>query len=147
MLIDELEEIYQKRQAIEKLYYNILRKKKELGNIKAIDYSKEKLQGGQIEDGNKLLNDIIHNEELEERLTEHIQDLKLKQAFLYLKIDKLSKFLSNDIRLLLICRYVLGENWYQISSRLNLALTHIHRLHRKAKDILKNVDKIHFKGL
>lgn len=108
MLIDELEEIYQKRQAIEKLYYSILRKKKELGNIKAIDYSKEKLQGGQIQDGNKLLNDIIHNEELEERLTEHIQDLKLKQAFLYLKIDKLSKFLSNDIRLILISRYVLG---------------------------------------
>ena len=140
MLIDELEEIYQKRQAIEKLYYSILRKKKELGNIKAIDYSKEKLQGGQLQDGNKLLNDIIHNEELEERLTEHIQDLKLKQAFLYLKIDKLSNFLSNDIRLLLICRYVLGENWEQVSSRLNLALTHVHRLHRKAKNILKNVD-------
>ena len=139
MLIDELEEIYQKRQVIEKLYYSILRKKKEFGNIKAIDYSKEKLQGGQIQDGNKLLNDIIYNEELEERLTEHIQDLKLKQAFLYLKIDKLSKFLSNDIRLLLICRYVLGENWEQVSSRLNLALTHVHRLHRKAKDILKNV--------
>ena len=140
MLIDELEEIYQKRQTIEKIYYNILGKENNLGDIKAIDYSKEKLQGGQIQDGNKLLNDIIHNEELEERLTEHIQDLKLKQAFLYLKIDKLSNFLSNDIRLLLICRYVLGENWEQVSSRLNLALTHVHRLHRKAKNILKNVD-------
>ena len=139
MLIDELEEIYQRRKNIEKLYYNILGKENNLGNIKAIDYSKEKLQGGQLQDGNKLLNDIIHIEELEEKLTEQIQDLKLKQAFLYLKIDKLSNFLSNDIRLILICRYVLGENWEQVSSRLNLALTHVHRLHRKAKDILKNV--------
>ena len=147
MLIDELEEIYQKRQTIEKIYYNILGKENNLGDIKAIDYSKEKLQGGQLQDGNKLLNDIIHIEELEEKLTEQIQDLKLKQAFLYLKIDKLSNFLSNDIRLILICRYVLGENWEQVSSRLNLALTHVHRLHRKTKDILKNVDKIHFKGL
>lgn len=140
MLIDELEEIYQKRQTIEKIYYNILGKENNLGDIKAIDYSKKKLQGGQLQDGNKLLNDIIHIEELEERLTEQIQDLKLKQAFLYLKIDKLSKFLSNDIRLILISRYVLGEDWYQISLRLNLALGHLHRLHRKAKEILKNVD-------
>ena len=73
-------------------------------------------------------------------MTEHIQDLKLKQAFLYLKIEKLSNFLSNDIRLILICRYVLGEDWEQISSRLKLSKSYIWGRHRKAKNILKNVD-------
>ena len=43
MLIDELEEIYQKRQVIEKLYYNILRKKKRAWKYKSDRLFKRKV--------------------------------------------------------------------------------------------------------
>lgn len=105
-----------------------------LDNVKSFDYSKDKLQGGPIQDDTVMIEKINRILEVQEIIKEKEAELKRLQANLYLEINRLS---NTNEKILLQARYVLNETWEQIAERLGYSVTQTHRIHRSALENFK----------
>ena len=105
-----------------------------LDNVKSFDYSKEKLQGGPIQDDTVMIEKINRILEVQEIIKEKEAELKRLQANLYLEINRLS---NTNEKILLQARYILNETWEQIAERLGYSVTQTHRIHRSALENFK----------
>lgn len=123
------QEIKIQRDLLIELEYN-------LDNVKSFDYSKEKLQGGKLQDDSITVEKINRIIEVEEKIKEKELELKNFQANLYLDIVKLT---NRNEKILLQARYILNETWEEIAERLGYSVMHIHRIHKKALENFKTL--------
>lgn len=105
-----------------------------LDNVRSFDYSKDKLQGGPVQDDTVMIEKINRIIEVQEIIREKEAELKVLQANLYLEIDRLS---NTNEKILLRARYILNETWEQIAERLGYSVTQTHRIHRSALENFK----------
>ena len=105
-----------------------------LDNVKSFDYSKDKLQGGPVQDDTVMIEKINRIIEVQEIIREKEAELKVLQANLYLEIDRLS---NTNEKILLRARYILNETWEQIAERLGYSVMHTHRIHSSALENFK----------
>lgn len=105
-----------------------------LDNVKSFDYSKDKLQGGPIQDDTVMIEKINRILEVQEIIKEKETELKRLQANLYLEINRLS---NTNEKILLQARYILNETWEQIAERLGYSVRQIHRVHSSALENFK----------
>lgn len=105
-----------------------------LDNVKSFDYSKEKLQGGLVQDDSVMIEKINRILEVQEIIRYKEAELKRLQANLYLEINRLS---NTNEKILLQARYILNETWEQIAERLGYSVRQIHRLHSSALENFK----------
>ena len=105
-----------------------------LDNVKSFDYSKDKLQGGPIQDDTVMIEKINGIIEVQEIIRKKEAELKVLQANLYLEIDRLS---NTNEKILLRARYILNETWEQIAERLGYSVRQIHRVHSSALENFK----------
>ncbi len=100
--------------------------------VKAFDYSKEKVSGGQKQDFTNTVNKIV---DLENEITRDIDALADKK----IAMDKFVKsVLSGTEYLIIQMRYFEGRKWEEIAIRINHEYSWVHRLHGKA---LKKLNK------
>lgn len=121
------QEIKIQRDLLIELEYN-------LDNVKSFDYSKEKLQGGKLQDDSMTVEKINRIIEVEEKIKEKELELKNFQANLYLDIVKLT---NRNEKILLQARYILNESWEEIAERLGYSVRQIHRIHSSALENFK----------
>lgn len=121
------QEIKIQRDLLIELEYN-------LDNVKSFDYSKEKLQGGKLQDDSITVEKINRIIEVEEKIKEKELELKNFQANLYLDIVKLT---NRNEKILLQARYILNETWEEIAERLGYSVRQIHRIHSSALENFK----------
>jgi len=115
------EEIKDKQAILEDL-------KKSSVSMGAIDYSKDKIQGGS---GNKAPyeNQVIKAVDLEREIAKDILELiQLKQEI----INTIKAVPDETCSVLLMKRYGLGKSLKRIEKEMNYSLSHIKRLHQKA---------------
>ena len=105
-----------------------------LDNVRSFDYSKDKLQGGPVQDDTVMVEKINRIIEVQEIIREKEAELKVLQANLYLEIDRLS---NTNEKILLRARYILNETWEQIAERLGYSVRQIHRVHSSALENFK----------
>lgn len=105
-----------------------------LDNVKSFDYSKDKLQGGPVQDDTVMIEKINRIIEVQEIIREKEAELKRLQANLYLEIDRLT---NTNEKILLQARYILNETWEQIAERLGYSVRQIHRVHSSALENFK----------
>lgn len=131
-----LKQGYRLRQEIKIQNDILLDLKSNLGNVKGIDYSKDKLDGGPLQDDSNMVNKIDKILQVEELIKNKVEELKKFQANLYLKILKLD---NTNEKILLQARYILNETWEEIAERLGYSVMHIHRIHKKALENFKTL--------
>lgn len=105
-----------------------------LDNVKSFDYSKEKLQGGMIQDDTVMIEKINRILEVQEIIKEKEAELKRLQANLYLEINRLT---NTNEKILLQARYILNETWEQIAERVGYSVAQTHRIHKSALENFK----------
>ena len=105
-----------------------------LDNVRSFDYSKDKLQGGPVQDDTVMIEKINRIIEVQEIIREKEAELKRLQANLYLEINRLS---NTNEKILLQARYILNETWEQIAERLGYSVRQIHRVHSSALENFK----------
>ena len=105
-----------------------------LDNVKFFDYSKDKLQGGPVQDDTVMVEKINRIIEVQEIIREKETELKRLQANLYLEINRLT---NTNEKILLQARYILNETWEQIAERLGYSVRQIHRVHSSALENFK----------
>ena len=105
-----------------------------LDNVKSFDYSKDKLQGGPVQDDTVMVEKINRIIEVQEIIKKRDFELKTFQANLYIEINRLS---NTNEKILLQARYILNETWEQIAERLGYSVMHTHRIHRSALENFK----------
>ena len=105
-----------------------------LDNVRSFDYSKDKLQGGPVQDDTVMIEKINRIIEVQEIIREKEAELKRLQANLYLEINRLT---NTNEKILLQARYILNETWEQIAERLGYSVMHTHRIHRSALENFK----------
>lgn len=105
-----------------------------LDNVKSFDYSKDKLQGGLVQDDTVMIEKINRIIEVKEIIREKETELKRIQANLYLEINRLT---NTNEKILLQARYILNETWEQIAERLGYSVRQIHRVHSSALENFK----------
>lgn len=124
-----LKQGYKLKQEIKSLEQTLKELESNLDNVKAIQYSKDKLQGGPLQDDTNIIEKIDKIIEVENIIKDKLLELKTFQANLILEILKLKN--SNE-KNLLQARYVMNLTWEEISKELNYSVMHIHRIHKKA---------------
>ena len=105
-----------------------------LDNVKSFDYSKDKLQGGPVQDDTIMIEKINRIIEVQEIIKKRDFELKTFQANLYIEINRLS---NTNEKILLQARYILNETWEQIAERLGYSVMHTHRIHSSALENFK----------
>lgn len=125
---------YKLKQEIKSLEQTLEELESNLDNVKAIQYSKDKLQGGPLQDDTNIIEKIDKIIEVENIVKEKLLELKTFQANLILEILKLN---NTDEKNLLQARYIMNLTWEEISKELDYSLTQIHRIHRKALENFK----------
>ena len=125
---------YKLKQEIKSLEQTLEELESNLDNVKAIQYSKDKLQGGPLQDDTNIIEKIDKIIEIENIVKEKLLELKTFQANLILEILKLN---NTDEKNLLQARYIMNLTWEEISKELDYSLTQIHRIHRKALENFK----------
>lgn len=105
-----------------------------LDNVKSFDYSKDKLQGGPVQDDTIMIEKINRIIEVQEIIKKRDFELKTFQANLYIEINRLS---NTNEKILLQARYILNETWEQIAERIGYSVMHTHRIHKKALENFK----------
>lgn len=129
-----LRQSYKIRQEI-KIQSDILNElENNLDNVKSFDYSKDKLQGGPVQDDTVMVEKINRIIEVQEIIREKETELKRLQANLYLEINRLT---NTNEKILLQARYILNETWEQIAERLGYSVRQIHRVHSSALENFK----------
>lgn len=129
-----LKQGYKLKQEIKSLEQTLEELESNLDNVKAIQYSKDKLQGGPLQDDTNIIEKIDKIIEIENIVKEKLLELKTFQANLILEILKLN---NTDEKNLLQARYIMNLTWEEISKELDYSLTQIHRIHRKALENFK----------
>ena len=125
---------YKLKQEIKSLEQTLEELESNLDNVKAIQYSKDKLQGGPLQDDTNIIEKIDKIIEVENIIKSKLLELKTFQANLILEILKLN---NTDEKNLLQARYIMNLTWEEISKELDYSLTQIHRIHRKALENFK----------
>lgn len=110
-------EIKTKREVLEELKSN-------LDGLQAIKIT-EKVQGGFIKDDSRIVNGINKIIEMEKELKE----LCSFQIKLSNDIDKLE---DTNERAVLRLRYILNQNWDEITEKMGYTLRQVHRIHKNA---------------
>lgn len=105
-----------------------------LDNVKSFDYSKDKLQGGPVQDDTVMVEKINRIIEVQEIIKKRDFELKTFQANLYIEINRLS---NTNEKILLQARYILNETWEQIAERLGYSVRQVHRVHSSALENFK----------
>ena len=105
-----------------------------LDNVKSFDYSKDKLQGGPVQDDTVMIEKINRIIEVQEIIKKRDFELKTFQANLYIEINRLS---NTNEKILLQARYILNETWEQIAERLGYSVRQVHRVHSSALENFK----------
>lgn len=129
-----LKQGYRIRQEIKIQNDILLELRSNLDNVKGIDYSKEKLDGGLLQDDSNVVDRIDKIIEVEEIIKKKVEELKKFQTNLYLEILNLE---STNEKLLLQARYILNETWEEIAERLGYSVRQIHRIHSSALENFK----------
>lgn len=127
---------YKLKQEIKSLEQTLKELESNLDDVKAIQYSKDKLQGGPLQDDTNIIEKIDKIIEVENIIKDKLLELKTFQANLILEILKLN---NTDEKNLLQARYIMNLTWEEISKELDYSLTQIHRIHRKALENFKMV--------
>ena len=125
---------YKLKQEIKSLEQTLEELESNLDDVKAIQYSKDKLEGGPLQDDTNIIEKIDKIIEVENIVKEKLLELKTFQANLILEILKLN---NTDEKNLLQARYIMNLTWEEISKELDYSLTQIHRIHRKALENFK----------
>ena len=129
-----LKQGYRIRQEIKIQNDILLELRSNLDNVKGIDYSKEKLDGGLLQDDSNVVDRIDKIIEVEEIIKKKVEELKKFQTNLYLEILNLK---NTNEKVLLQARYILNETWEEIAERMGYSTMHIHRIHKKALENFK----------
>lgn len=125
---------YKLKQEIKSLEQTLEELESNLDDVKAIQYSKDKLEGGPLQDDTNIIEKIDKIIEVENIIKDKLLELKTFQANLILEILKLN---NTDEKNLLQARYIMNLTWEEISKELDYSLTQIHRIHRKALENFK----------
>lgn len=125
---------YKLNQEIKSLEQTLEELESNLDDVKAIQYSKDKLEGGPLQDDTNIIEKIDKIIEVENIIKDKLLELKTFQANLILEILKLN---NTDEKNLLQARYIMNLTWEEISKELDYSLTQIHRIHRKALENFK----------
>ena len=129
-----LKQGYKLKQEIKSLEQTLEELESNLDDVKAIQYSKDKLEGGPLQDDTNIIEKIDKIIEVENIIKDKLLELKTFQANLILEILKLN---NTDEKSLLQARYIMNLTWEEISKELDYSLTQIHRIHRKALENFK----------
>ena len=129
-----LKQGYKLKQEIKSLEQTLEELESNLDDVKAIQYSKDKLEGGPLQDDTNIIEKIDKIIEVENIIKDKLLELKTFQANLILEILKLN---NTDEKNLLQARYIMNLTWEEISKELDYSLTQIHRIHRKALENFK----------
>ena len=129
-----LKQGYKLKQEIKSLEQTLEELESNLDDVKAIQYSKDKLEGGPLQDDTNIIEKINKIIEVENIIKDKLLELKTFQANLILEILKLN---NTDEKNLLQARYIMNLTWEEISKELDYSLTQIHRIHRKALENFK----------
>ena len=129
-----LKQGYKLKQEIKSLEQTLEELESNLDDVKAIQYSKDKLEGGPLQDDTNIIEKIDKIIEVENMIKDKLLELKTFQANLILEILKLN---NTDEKNLLQARYIMNLTWEEISKELDYSLTQIHRIHRKALENFK----------
>ena len=127
---------YKLKQEIKSLEQTLKELESNLDNVKAIQYSKDKLQGGPLQDDTNIIEKIDKIIEVENIIKSKLLELKTFQADLILKILKLKDL--NEKRVLQ-ARYVMNLSWEETAKELDCSLSYAYTIHGRA---LKNFKKI-----
>lgn len=100
-------------------------------SVGAIDYSKDKVQGGSGTNA-PFENQVIQVVDLEKEIEQDILKLIHLQSEIMTAIDAVPDV---NCALLLDKRYVLRKPWKQIADEMHYSMTHIKRIHRKALEL------------
>lgn len=129
-----LKQGYKLKQEIKSLEHTLEELESNLDDVKAIQYSKDKLEGGPLQDDTNIIEKIDKIIEVRNIIKDKLLELKTFQANLILEILKLN---NTDEKKLLQARYIMNLTWEEISKELDYSLTQIHRIHRKALENFK----------
>lgn len=129
-----LKQGYKLKQEIKSLEHTLEELESNLDDVKAIQYSKDKLEGGPLQDDTNIIEKIDKIIEVRNIIKDKLLELKTFQANLILEILKLN---NTDEKNLLQARYIMNLTWEEISKELDYSLTQIHRIHRKALENFK----------
>ncbi len=114
-----------------------LEKYKELAvSVSAIDYSKDRVQGG-MNSSSPYENKVIKIVDLEAEIERDIKNLCKLQIEISNAIDAVEDV---NCSLILSKRYLLMKTWEQIAEDMNYSVVQIHRLHKKALQLIKIPD-------
>lgn len=127
---------YKLKQEIKSLEQTLEELESNLDDVKAIQYSKDKLEGGPLQDDTNIIEKIDKIIEVENIIKDKLLELKTFQANLILEIMKLKNV---NERLLLQGRYVMNLTWEEIAKELNYSVRQVQRIHKKS---LENFEKI-----
>lgn len=131
-----LKQGYKLKQEIKSLEQTLEELESNLDDVKAIQYSKDKLEGGPLQDDTNIIEKIDKIIEVENIIKDKLLELKTFQANLILEILKLKN--SNE-KNLLQARYIMNLTWEEISKELDYSISHIHRIHEKALENFKTL--------
>lgn len=106
--------------------------KEKVGNIGAIDYSKDRVQGGSGTNA-PFENQVIEIVDYEEEINRDIRELCKLQIAIGKAIDAVEDV---NCSLVLSKRYILMKDWEQIAEEMNYSKKHIHRLHKKGLELI-----------
>lgn len=125
---------YKLKQEIENLERSLKELETNLDDVKGIQYSKDKVEGGLLPDDTNIIEKIDKIMEVEKLIKDKLLELKTFQANLILEILKLN---NTDEKNLLQARYIMNLTWEEISKELDYSISHIHRIHKKALENFK----------
>lgn len=125
---------YKLKQEIKGLEQTLKELETNLDDVKAIQYSKDKLEGGLLQDDTNMIEKLDKIIEVEKLIKDRLFELKTFQANLILEILKIE---NTDEKNLLQARYIMNLTWEEISKELDYSISHIHRIHKKALENFK----------
>lgn len=102
-------------------------------SIGAIDYSKDRVQGGSGTNA-PFENQVIQAVDLEAEIEQDIKELCRLQVEINNAIDAVEDV---NCALVLSKRYLLLKDWDKIAYEMNYSKKHIHRLHKKGLELIK----------
>lgn len=137
MTKEELKEIRYLDHLIDSKQKEIDLLRQRLRCLRAVDYSKDKIQSQSVNDSEER---IIRLCDLEAEIQKDIDALIDKKREARKSIDLIDDL---SLRCVLTLRYIECLTWDEIAIQLNYDYRHILRLHGKALQIIKDVTKCH----
>ncbi len=108
--------------------------KANLDSLKGINYSKDKLQGGPVQDDSIVIRKIDKIIEVEKNITRLHNELDIFQNNISLALKKINSDIEEKI---IVYRYINNLSWEEISKNIGYSKTQTYRLHEQALEKLK----------